>query len=185
MSERAYRERLEADLARWQAEGLLPPKSADAIRATLRPVPEGITIATVVGIVGGLLIAAAFLAFIAANWTAIARPLRFAILLAGIAGAYGVGALFDRAERNHLADLSVGVGSIIFGAAIALVGQMYHLGDDFAGGMLLWAAGALAAAALTGSHSALAVALAAALRLERHARRRDVRRASAVRRFSG
>jgi uncharacterized membrane protein len=162
MSERAYRERLEADLARWQAEGLLPPKSADAIRATLRPVPEGITIATVVGIVGGLLIAAAFLAFIAANWTAIARPLRFAILLAGIAGAYGTAALFDRAERDHLADLSVGVGSIIFGAAIALTGQMYHLGDDFAGGLLLWAAGALAAAALTGSHSALAVALAAA-----------------------
>jgi uncharacterized membrane protein len=162
MSERAYRQRLEADLARWQAEGLLPPKSADAIRATLRPVPEGITIATVVGIVGGLLIAAAFLAFIAANWTAIARPLRFAILLAGIAGAYGTAALFDRVERDHLADLSVGVGSIIFGAAIALVGQMYHLGDDFAGGLLLWAAGALAAAALTGSHSALAVALAAA-----------------------
>ena len=161
MSERAYRERLEADLARWQAEGLLPPKSADAIRATLRPVPEGITIATVVGIVGGLLIAAAFLAFIAANWTAIARPLRFAILLAGIVGAYGVAALFDRAERDHLADLSVGVGSIIFGAAIALVGQMYHLGDDFAGGLLVWASGALAAAALTGSHSALAVALAA------------------------
>jgi uncharacterized membrane protein len=162
MSERAYRERLEADLARWQAEGLLPPKSADAIRATLRPVPEGITIATVVGIVGGLLIAAAFLAFIAANWTAIARPLRFAILLAGIVGAYGAGAVFDRAERNHLADLAAGVGSIIFGAAIALVGQMYHLGDDFAGGLLLWASGALVAAALTGSHSALAVALAAA-----------------------
>lgn len=161
MSERAYRERLEADLTRWQAEGLLPPKSADAIRATLRPVPEGITIATVVGIVGGLLIAAAFLAFIAANWTAIARPLRFAILLAGIVGAYGAGALFDRAERTHLADLSAGVGSIIFGAAVALVGQMYHLGDDFAGGLLLWASGALAAAALTGSHSALAVALAA------------------------
>jgi len=161
MSERAYRERLEADLARWQAEGLLPPKSADAIRATLRPVPEGLTIATVVGIVGGLLIAAAFLAFIAANWTVIARPLRFAILLAGIVGAYGAAALFDRAERNHLADLSAGVGSIIFGAAIALVGQMYHLGDDFAGGLLLWASGALAAAALTGSHSALAVALAA------------------------
>lgn len=161
MSERAYRERLEADLARWQAEGLLPPKSAEAIRATLRPVPEGITIATVVGIVGGLLIAAAFLAFIAANWTAIARPLRFAILLAGIAGAYGVAAVFERTERNHLADLSVGVGTIIFGAAIALVGQMYHLGEDFAGGLLLWAAGALAAAVLTGSHSALAVALAA------------------------
>jgi hypothetical protein len=39
---------------------------------------------------------------------------------------------------------------------------MYHLGGDFAGGLLLWTVGALAAAALTGSRSALAVALAAA-----------------------
>ena len=53
------------------------------------------------------------------------------------------------------------MGAIIFGAAIALVGQMYHLGGDFAGGMLLWAVGALATAALTRSRGALAVALAA------------------------
>jgi hypothetical protein len=39
---------------------------------------------------------------------------------------------------------------------------MYHLGEDFAGGMLLWAVGALTAAALTGSRGALAVALTAA-----------------------
>ena len=110
---------------------------------------------------GGLLIAAAFLAFVAANWTEIARVLRFAILLAGIAVAYGVGAGFARADRPALADLAASVGAIIFGAAIALVGQMYHLGDDFAAGMLLWAAGALAAATLTGSRGALAVALAA------------------------
>ena len=39
---------------------------------------------------------------------------------------------------------------------------MYHLGGDFAGGMLLWAIGALATAVLTGSRGALAVALVAA-----------------------
>jgi uncharacterized membrane protein len=107
------------------------------------------------------LIAAAFLAFVAANWTEIARPVRFAILLTGIAGAYGVGAWFAATNRPVLADLGVSVGTIVFGAAIALVGQMYHLGDDFAAGMLLWAAGALAAAALAGSRGALAVALVA------------------------
>jgi uncharacterized membrane protein len=115
-----------------------------------------------VGIVGGLLIAAAFLAFIAANWSDIARPARFAVLLAGIAGAYAAGAWFAREGRTHLADLSAAVGSIIFGAAIALTGQMYHLGGDFAGGVMLWAIGALVAAALTGSRGALAVALAVA-----------------------
>jgi uncharacterized membrane protein len=161
MFERAYRQRLEADLARWQADGVIAPAVSDAVRATLRPLPKA-DLATVVAIVGGLLIAAAFLAFIAANWTEIARPARFAILLAGIAGAYGTGISFDRAGKPLLADLSVGVASIIFGAAIALVGQMYHLGSDFAAGLLLWAGGALAAAVLTGSRGALAVALVAA-----------------------
>jgi len=87
--------------------------------------------------------------------------LRFAILVAGIVSANGFGAWFARAGRSVLADLCASIGSIIFGAGIALVGQMYHLGEDFAGGMLLWAAGALAAAALTNSRGALAVALAA------------------------
>ena len=102
----------------------------------------GINIATVVAIVGGLLIAAAFLAFVASNWTAIARPARFAILLAGIVGAYGIAAAMARYERKALADIATCVGSIVFGAAIALIGQMYHLGEDFAGGMMLWSAGA-------------------------------------------
>ncbi len=159
MFERAYRQRLEADLARWQSGGVIAPDVGEAIRKSLGPLPRGINIATVIGILGGLLIAAAFLAFVAANWTTIARPARFLILLGGIAGAYGFGSLFARTGRPVLADISVTVGSIVFGAAIALVGQMYHLGEDFAGGMLLWSLGALIAAVTTGSRGALAVAL--------------------------
>ena len=161
MFERTYRQRLEADLARWQAEGVITPAIGDAMRNSLAPLDAGVNIAVVVGIVGGLLIAAAFLAFVAANWMEIARPARFAILLTGIAGAHGVGAWFAGNGRPVLADLAASVGAIIFGAAIALVGQMYHLGDDFAAGMLLWSMGALAAATLAGSRGALAVALVA------------------------
>jgi uncharacterized membrane protein len=68
MFERAYRQRLEADLTRWQAEGLITPLIGDSIRSSLAPLGAGINIAVVVGILGGLLIAAAFLAFVAANW---------------------------------------------------------------------------------------------------------------------
>src|SRR6266850_6491048 len=161
MLDRAYRQRLEADLARWEADGVITPAALAAIRIALPPLAPGINIAVVVAIVGGLLIAAAFLAFVAAHWIEIARLLRLAILFAGILTAHGLGAWFARAGQSVLADLCASVGAIIFGAAIALVGQMYHLGGDFAGGMLLWAIGALATAALTGSRGALAVALAA------------------------
>ena len=88
--------------------------------------------------------------------------MRFAILIAGMVVAGGLGAWFAATGRTVLADLCASIGAIIFGAGIALVGQMYHLGSDFAGGMLLWAIGALAAAALTSSRGALAVALVAA-----------------------
>jgi uncharacterized membrane protein len=162
MFERAYRQRLEADLARWEADGVITPAILATIRVALPPLAAGVNIPMMVTIVGGLLIAAAFLAFVAAHWTELARLLRLAILLIGIVGAHGLGAWLARAGRPVLADLCAGVGAIIFGAGIALVGQMYHLGGDFAGGMLLWAIGALAATALTGSRSALAVTLVAA-----------------------
>src|SRR3954469_22222977 len=142
MFEAAYRQRLAADLARWQADGVITEAAGDAIRAALPPAPKGVNVPTVIGILGGILIAAAFLAFVAANWTEIARPARFAILLAGIAAAYGLGAWFAGASQAVLADLAVAVATIIFGAAIALTGQMYHLGEDFAAGMLLWSLGA-------------------------------------------
>src|SRR5437868_3499039 len=162
ISERSYRQRLETDLARWEADGVITPAVRAAIGAALPPLAPGINIAMVVAIVGGLLIAAAFLAFVAAHWTELARLLRFVMLLAGILVAHGLGAWLGRGGRPVIADLCAAVGAIIFGAAIALIGQMYHLGGDFAGGMLLWAIGALAVAALTGSRGALAVALAAA-----------------------
>lgn len=160
MFDRTYRQRLEADLARWEADGVITPAVLAGIRSALPPLAPGVNIPVVVAIVGGLLIAAAFLAFVAAHWTELARLLRLAILAAGIIGANGLAAWFGRASRTILADLCASVGAIIFGAGIALVGQMYNLGEDFAGAMLLWAAGALAAAALTGSRGTLAVALA-------------------------
>jgi uncharacterized membrane protein len=162
MFDRLYRQRLETDLARWQADGVITPAATAAIRGALPPPASGTNIPVVVGIVGGLLIAAAFLAFVAAHWIEIARLSRLAILFGGIVAANGLGAWFARSGRPVLADLCASVGAIIFGAGIALVGQMYHLGGDFAGGMLLWAIGALAAAALTGSRGSLAVALIAA-----------------------
>jgi len=159
MFEAAYRQRLEADLTRWQNDGVIAPGVGEAIRARLGPAPTGVNIPTVVAIVGALLIAAAFLAFVAANWTAIARPARFSLLLAGIAISYALAAWFDRQGRPYLADIGATVGSLIFGAAIALTGQMYHLSGDFSAGILLWAGGALVAAALTSARGALAVAL--------------------------
>lgn len=105
MFDKSYRQCLEADLAQWEADGLIAPAVAASIRNALPPLPAGINIAVVVAIVGGLLIAAAFLAFVAAHWTEIARLLRFAILLAGMVVTGALGAWFAATGRDVLADL--------------------------------------------------------------------------------
>lgn len=161
MFERVYRQRLETDLARWESDGVIAPAVRTAITGALPPLGARISAPVVLGIASGFLVAGAFLAFVAAHWIDLARLLRLGILIAGIIVAHGVGAWFAHSGRPVLADLCASVGAIIFGAGIALVGQMYHLGGDFAGGMLLWAGGALVAAALTGSRGAFAVALVA------------------------
>src|SRR5258705_4754180 len=113
MFPRADRQRFEVALARCKADGLITPAALAAIRVALPPLAPGINIAVVVAIVGGLLIAAAFLAFVAAHWIEIARLLRLAILFAGILTAHGLGAWFARAGQSVLADLCASVGAII------------------------------------------------------------------------
>ncbi|XUJ36876.1 DUF2157 domain-containing protein [Bradyrhizobium japonicum] len=110
MFDKTYRQRLEADLAQWEADGVIAPAAATSIRSALPPLSPGINIAVVVAIVGGLLIAAAFLAFVAAHWTEIARLLRFAILVAGMVVAGGLGAWFAATGRTVLADLCASIG---------------------------------------------------------------------------
>src|ERR1700694_1247407 len=97
MFERAYRQRREADLAQWEAAGVTTPATFATIRAALPPLAPGVNIPVMVAIVGGLLIAAAFLAFVAAHWSELARLLRLAILFVGIVGAHGLGAWLARA----------------------------------------------------------------------------------------
>ena len=158
MNEHSYRARLRADLEKWVASGHVPPSAADAIRTALGPDPERAGAAFFATIAGVVLVGAALLVFVASNWQGIPRVARVALLLGSIAGAFGVGAVLSRIGKERLADLAATFGTIAFCGSIALVGQMYHLPPDMAGGSSLMAGGALLAALLTSSRGALAVA---------------------------
>jgi hypothetical protein len=53
MFEGLYRQRLEADLARWESEGVIGPAVGVSIRAALPPRPKGLNVATVVALSAG------------------------------------------------------------------------------------------------------------------------------------
>ncbi|MDP3410948.1 DUF2157 domain-containing protein [Bosea sp. (in: a-proteobacteria)] len=156
----SYRKRLEADLIRWVGEGLVTAEAAGAIRRSVAA-EGGFKLPGLLGLFGGLLIASSMAAFVAANWELIPRLLKLAAILIGVVAALGIAARLDSRGSRMGADAAASCGVLIFGAGIALIGQMYHLPADWPAGALLVALGALVVAALLRSNGALAIAFVA------------------------
>lgn len=158
----SYRKRLEADLGRWVGEGLIAPENAATIRRSLAQEGGGFKLPALIGLFGGLLIASSVSAFVAANWDEIPRVAKLVMVLLGLAGALGISARLESRGSTGGADAAATCGTLIFGAGVALVGQMYHLPTDWPGGALLIALGAIIVAFLLRSNGALVIAIVAA-----------------------
>lgn len=156
----SYRKRLEADLTRWVGEGLVSPQSATTIRTRLQQEAGGVKLPSVLGMLGGLLLASGVIAFVAANWQEIPRLGKLTGILAALAAALFVAARYERREAMRASDAAATAATLMFGAGVALVGQMYHLPADWPAGALLVGTGAFAVAALMRSDGALLVAFA-------------------------
>ena len=87
----SYRKRLDADLNRWVGEGLVSLESATTIRRSLTQ-EGGFRLPALLGLFGGLLIAASVSAFVAANWEEMPRLLKLGLILFGLAGSFAVAA---------------------------------------------------------------------------------------------
>jgi hypothetical protein len=99
-----------------------------------------------------LLAAAAFVAagvfsFVAANWEAMPRPLRLTLVLAVMLAASVAGwMLQDRRGHERLGESLLGLGTLVYGAGIFLVGQMFNVRANWPDGFVLWCLGAVAMA---------------------------------------
>ena len=156
MRDAGYRKRLAADLPRWLDAGWL---SADGAAAILASTNSGrratFGLAAILGTLGALLLGLAVIAFVGSQWDAVPRIVRFGLIVAAMLIAYTAAFEFDRRGLRIFAEAGVLAAGIIFAAGIALVGQTYHLSGDFAGAVLLFEAGVLAAALAVGLASGL------------------------------
>jgi uncharacterized membrane protein len=159
--ERGYRQRLEADLVKWVAAGVISGDAAQSIRKARFGEEAASRLPAIFAMLGALMLAASVSAFVAANWQEIPRLVRLVGILALIAGCFFPALLLDRRGMPNGADAVVTFATLCFGAGVALVGQMYHLPADWPAGAMLIAIGGLAAAALTGKNGPLVIAFVA------------------------
>jgi uncharacterized membrane protein len=152
MLDAGYRKRIAADMPRWLDAGWVTTDGAVAILASAsggRRTTFGLS--TILGTLGALLLGLAVVAFVSSQWEFSPRVARFGMIVAGLLIAYAAAFQFERRGLRIFAEAGVLAGGVIFAAGIALVGQTYHLSGDFSGAVLLFEAGVLAAAVVTGS----------------------------------
>jgi len=94
-------------------------------------------------ILGYLFIGLAVITLLSANWDEIPRGLRMAGLILITLGI-NVGALYQY-QQNKI-NSAIGwffLGSLLYGASIMLIAQIYHLGEHFPDGIFWWTMGIL------------------------------------------
>ncbi|MGX6647164.1 DUF2157 domain-containing protein [Maricaulaceae bacterium MS644] len=154
----SYRKRLTADLDRWIERGLVPGANRTAILADIAPARAGWSASGAAAILGAVLLSFAAISFVAANWDAIPRMVRFALLLVALWASFaGSGAAFVRNNRVAGHALAV-LGAALFGAAIALTAQTFNMSAFRNTGILIWTAGALVTAVIIPSRPVLILA---------------------------
>jgi uncharacterized membrane protein len=152
----SYKENVARDLDRWIESDLVPAGNRAAILDSI-PQASRMDAATALAWVGGVLAGIALIAFVAANWEALPRLARFALVLGLFGGGAGAAAWFSRAGRPNAANGLLTFTAFAFAAAIGLTGQIFDIAGDER--TAFYAAGVVAAAlALAGRGSGPAVA---------------------------
>ncbi len=150
-------------LKRWTTAGLIEPSTAERVRVyeAGQEKTQGLRWPVALAIsLGGLLLGAGVLLFVAAHWDMLSPGARFGLVLLLVALFHVAGAF--TAERFAVLSTTLhAVGTISLGAGIFLAGQIFNLQEHWPGGLLLWALGAWVAYLLL--HDWTQAALAALL----------------------
>ncbi|MBY0430969.1 MAG: DUF2157 domain-containing protein, partial [Rhodospirillales bacterium] len=147
MLDRLFLRRLEDEVPRWVARGWLTSESGHLILADMAERAGAVrSPGLAFAVVGVILLGSGVVTFFAANWPDLPRLFKLALVFGTLWGAHAGALALERRHYPRLAEAVALLTVLLFGAAIMLVAQMYHMGADPPAGVLLWTFGAIATA---------------------------------------
>ena len=156
--------RLPAAVADWEAAGIINEDQAGAILARYEQGAEGATsqgrLVTILVTLGAVLVGLGVILFFAANWQEFSKEAKLALMLVVVPVAYGVG-YWVRYRRNYakVGTALILLAALLYGAAIHLVAQAYHVPVNHPNLVGLWFLGVIPLAYVTRSQSVLTLGI--------------------------
>jgi len=151
------------DIEKIHEAGLITAEQRDKIIAHFGLKEDGGKFLVIISFIGAVLIAAGIALLISAHWNEIPRGVKIATGLALMLGAHGGGWWLREVHRQYrkTGEALQFLGSALFLANIALVGQIYHLESRTPNAFLLWLVGIAALPWLLRSKAQFVLLLAA------------------------
>jgi len=137
---------LEKEIDLWLKEGILLPDQKERILARYKEVKAAEEKAgpgkliTTLSILGSVLVGIGVILFVASNWSALPNWGRLFIVFSSMIASYGFGFYVRYEARNYpkVGASLILLGSLIFGAGMFLIAQIYHITVHYPNGPLLW-----------------------------------------------
>jgi len=151
------------DIEKIHEAGLITAEQRDKIIAHFGLKDESVKFLVIISFVGAVMIAAGIALLISAHWNEIPRGVKIAVGLALMLGAHGGGWWLREVQGKYrkTGEALQFLGSALFLANIALIGQIYHLVSRTPNAFLLWLLGIAALPWLLRSKAQFVLFLAA------------------------
>lgn len=144
----SFRAALKRELPAWLQEGLVTEAAAQRLvtRYDLDQLSKESSslLAAVIFTLGGLLLGGGLISFVAANWEEIPTLAKVVLLLLLLLAFHLAGHwLWHKKNWPRLGHALVFTGSLVFGANIGLMAQIFHVSGEWYGAFGAWALGSL------------------------------------------
>jgi uncharacterized membrane protein len=127
---RGFRAGLRQELPRWRAEGLVDPRAAEVLAERYRladPDPTGPSLLAVY-VLGAFLVGAGVISLVAWHWEEMSRTARLSVIGIAMVAAHVAGFRLQGAGRHPRLGHAISLlGTLVFGANIALVAQIFQV----------------------------------------------------------
>ena len=137
------------EVDRWVGDGIIDLQQALSIKGRYPAPEQSVSWGRIIFLsMGAVLFGLGVILLFAYNWEKLHKFLKLAVIAISLGTAHGFGLWFDRPEAKHRA---VGeglhlLGTMLFGAGIWLIAQIYHIDEHFPNAFFVWGIGALALA---------------------------------------
>jgi uncharacterized membrane protein len=135
---------LHGEIPAWVKAGIIDSDQAEQLRQRYI-LAKGVGWGRIVlSSIGAILVGLGVILLFAYNWEAMPKAVKLAVVFGALAVAHIAGLLVNRKESNPIAGEGLhALGTMLFGAGIWLVAQIYHIDEHYPNAFILWGMGAL------------------------------------------